>query len=326
MGQVSTYDRAVAERPRRPAADHDPWFRDLFDDAPIGLALVRRTGRRGAPKLVRVNRELCDMLSLSEAELLAGRAVGAPGRGGVPQPLAELASRQRLRERAELPLRRGDGSTCWALVVTSRPDARAGELLVQVVDVTARKEAQDRLVHQAYHDELTGLPNRRLLVERLAEAAGRARRTRASIGLLFVDLDDFKAVNDTHGHGAGDDVLVETARRLARGVRSGDTVARLGGDEFVVLVQGASHRDLQTLAARLARALRAPMRLRNAELTVSASIGGTLSGAPAGDPAELLDEADAALLRVKRGRAGRRFERRRNPAAALGPAPARRAS
>ena len=302
MGHVSHSQTTI------PAPSAEGWFRHLFDDAPIGLALVR-TGEDGRPRLARANRELCAMLGRSEDDLLTGAWVVSRGEGGRAEALAAIASRQPLRQRAELPLRRADGSTCWTLVVTSQPRGDAGELLVQVIDVSARKEAQDRLIHQAFHDELTGLPNRRLLVERLADALARAGRSGARVGLLYLDLDGFKGVNDTYGHGAGDDVLVETARRLACGVRSVDTVARLGGDEFVVLVEDVAARDLHALAERLAGGLRAPMRLRNAELVVSASIGGTLSG-PASDAARLLEDADASLLQVKRRRSRRRFLRR----------------
>jgi diguanylate cyclase (GGDEF)-like protein len=309
VGHGSPHDSPLA------AGSAEGGFRDLFDDALIGLALVR-TGEAGGPRIARVNRELCAMLGRSEADLLAGAQMVTARDGGRPEALATVASRQPLGRRAELALRRADGSTCWTLVATSRPGG-AGDLLVHVVDVSARKEAQDRLIQQAFHDELTGLPNRRLLVERLSDALARAGRSGSRIGLLYLDLDGFKGVNDRYGHGAGDDVLAEAGRRLARGVRRVDTVARLGGDEFVVLVEGVTARDLQALAERLARSLRAPMRLRNAELVVSASIGGTLSG-PVSDAARLLEDADASLMQVKRRRSRRRFRRRPGVAADAG--------
>lgn len=168
----------------------------------------------------------------------------------------------------------------------------------------ARDLARSRLAHEAAHDPLTQLANRAHAVELIEAALDRAGRSGALVGLLFIDLDDFKSVNDRCGHGAGDEVLRETARRLRAHVRGGDAVGRLGADEFVVLVEGpAEDEALVDLAERLAVALRRPVATGEREVVVGASIGVAVARDPGADAEALLHEADAAAHRAKgRGR------------------------
>jgi diguanylate cyclase (GGDEF)-like protein len=155
--------------------------------------------------------------------------------------------------------------------------------------------AQDRLTYLADHDSLTGLVNRRVLNERLA----RDFRPRDDLALLYLDLDGFKAVNDEHGHAAGDAVLVEVARRIRAEVRDGDLAARLGGDEFAVLCQDLDPADAGELAERLRRAVSEPILGAGATLHVGVSIGmAGAAGCAHGD--ELLSRADAAMFKIKR--------------------------
>jgi diguanylate cyclase (GGDEF)-like protein/PAS domain S-box-containing protein len=177
-------------------------------------------------------------------------------------------------------------------------------------DITAQIEAEQALVHQTLHDAVTGLANRVALMDRLAQALVDLERRPGHVGLLFIDLDRFKDVNDSLGHDAGDRVLVEVGRRLTDVARRGDTVARLGGDEFVLL---CAHRgdndDLRLVADRAARAIRAPMTAGpgGRELTVTGSLGVVVSDDPHVDPGELLRRADIAMYAAKR--AGRnRFQ------------------
>ena len=170
-------------------------------------------------------------------------------------------------------------------------------------DITDRLAMEEQLTRLALHDSLTGLPNRRLFFDRLDIALARAQRTGGPVGLLFVDVDDFKAINDTLGHEVGDSVLVEVARRLVECVRPSDTVCRLGGDEFVVLCENVGdHEGASVMGERLERRVAEALSVGTAELRVSVSVGvATATSAPDG-PEALLRSADAAMYRVKRSK------------------------
>jgi diguanylate cyclase (GGDEF)-like protein/PAS domain S-box-containing protein len=173
-------------------------------------------------------------------------------------------------------------------------------------DVTARRAMEERLRHEALHDPLTGLPNRRLLMERLSAALDRGRRRGGGTALLFIDLDRFKLVNDSLGHPVGDRLLAAVAERLRGAVREGDTVARLGGDEFAVLLDGAPGAEgARRTAETIHRALCAPVPLDGFEVFTSASIGIAVSGAGADGPDALLRGADAAMHRARAAGPGR---------------------
>jgi len=175
-----------------------------------------------------------------------------------------------------------------------------------VHSVRQRELLQEALAHQASHDPLTELPNRAQALSLATAALHRGARSGEMTGLLFVDLDGFKAVNDGHGHAAGDAVLVEVARRLRAAVRPGDVVCRLGGDEFVVLVEAAAaERDLMELAERLVAAVSAPMLAGDVPVQVGASIGVAVSRDGGTDPDVLFAEADTAAYRAKRSGRGR---------------------
>ena len=168
-------------------------------------------------------------------------------------------------------------------------------------DVTAQVAAQEALSHQALHDPVTGLANRIALMDRLAQALVALERTPGRIVLLFVDLDDFKSINDTLGHDAGDRALVSIAKRLARVVRRVDTVARLGGDEFVLLCTTLrDDDDLRLIADRVMRAVCAPLKDGKHTLTVTGSLGAVATADPLADPGELLRQADIAMYAAKR--------------------------
>jgi diguanylate cyclase (GGDEF)-like protein/PAS domain S-box-containing protein len=221
-----------------------------------------------------------------------------------------------------------DGSVRWFSRRTT-PLRRDGsgqvtQLVGALRDITDAVALERQLTHSALHDDLTGLPNRALLVDRLDSALARTRRDGREIAVLFCDLDGFKRVNDTAGHAAGDAVLVETAKRLQGVLREGDTIARVGGDEFVILIEPwnrvTTHeipldpaqlvrldRALAPLVAnRIAEALRQPIMVRDIEHVVTASIGITYASLPAAGPArsmtadEVLQDADAAMYQAKR--------------------------
>lgn len=197
-------------------------------------------------------------------------------------------------------LRTADGSWRWArtraLAVPGAPSP-ARRIVGSTADITLQWEFEQRLWHQANHDPLTGLPNRAWVLERAEELLTLARAT-GQVAALFVDLDDFKTVNDGLGHDVGDAVLIEVARRLEEAVRAGDHVGRLGGDEFVVLLEPTHDRtDVAVVAERARAAIARPIVLPQATLTISASIGA--AWAADGSALKLLRDADVAMYRAK---------------------------
>ncbi len=181
-----------------------------------------------------------------------------------------------------------------------KADGSVGGLVGVVTDITERKRSEALIWMQANYDPLTGLPNRRLLGDRLAEMLKRTQRTRDCVAVLFIDLDRFKEVNDTLGHDAGDRLLVEAARRIVACVRDSDTVARQGGDEFTVLLPGLSERaPIERIAEDIIDALCQPFQLGTDIAYVSASIGITLCPQDAETPADILRNADQAMYAAK---------------------------
>jgi diguanylate cyclase (GGDEF)-like protein/PAS domain S-box-containing protein len=209
-----------------------------------------------------------------------------------------LASYGRTTEAGmRLPIGTGDE----LLVVPERELADEEMSLVRAVANTlvaalARLRDEERMRHDAVHDPLTGLANRTLLRDRLEHALARSERDGGETGVLFVDLDNFKQVNDAYGHAAGDAVLVELGRRLRTAVRPADTVARLGGDEFVVVCEEAEEESVLAVSQRLQEAIRVPLMVGSVQHRLSASIGIALGHT---DPDALLDKADAAVYHVK---------------------------
>lgn len=174
-------------------------------------------------------------------------------------------------------------------------------------DITARKQAEDRLIHDALHDSLTGLANRSLFMDRLSHALDIAKRHESyCFAVIFLDLDRFKVINDSLGHLAGDQLLIEVAHRLSRCLRGSDTFARLGGDEFAILLEYVQkEQDVIRLVKRIQQQLRKPLNLNGKEVFINASIGITMSTAAYDRPEELLRDADIAMYQAKASGRGR---------------------
>jgi diguanylate cyclase (GGDEF)-like protein/PAS domain S-box-containing protein len=279
-------------------------FRRIFDEGLIGTLLVSGTG-----EILQVNATMARLVGADlPGQQLTDRFVEAADRARIGVLIAAGAGELQ----AEMPLVAVDQAELWGRLALSWVTEQGGErvLLVQVEDVTARRAAEQRLTDLALHDELTGLPNRRLLLERCERAFALARddrTTATTVAALFIDLDGFKPINDQAGHEAGDELLVAIARDLQAALRPSDTVARVGGDEFVVLLdQHESLEELHTIAERLTGAIRRPVTTGDSMLTVSASIGiarADLTYEPEMRPDQLLRRADAAMYRAKeRGR------------------------
>jgi diguanylate cyclase (GGDEF)-like protein/PAS domain S-box-containing protein len=176
-----------------------------------------------------------------------------------------------------------------------------GQFAVVFADVTARTQAEERLQRLAYYDELTGLPNRALFLNRTEHELARAHRQQESIALLFLDLDRFKEVNDTQGHGIGDRLLQAVAQRLTECVRESDTVARLGGDEFVITLTDLNNppQDAEITALRILAAMARPFVLDGSDIYISSSIGITLFPTDGQSVDTLMRNADIAMYRAK---------------------------
>jgi diguanylate cyclase (GGDEF)-like protein/PAS domain S-box-containing protein len=252
---------------------------------------------------------------------LAGEAIEllrvtlAVGRAAVVLASGEMLAEDGAGDRVDVRVPIGNGDE---LVLTVDGELAEEELsFVRAVGSTlgtalARLRSEERMRHEAVHDPLTGLANRTLLRDRLEHALARSQREEEhATGVLFVDLDNFKHVNDAYGHAAGDAVLVELGRRLKTAVRPADTVARLGGDEFVVVCEEVDAEAALALGARLVAAIAAPLRVGDVEHQLSASIGVALGRT---DPDALLGDADAAVYEAKAAGRGRveLFTRRAN--------------
>ncbi|MCP5228337.1 EAL domain-containing protein [Accumulibacter sp.] len=239
------------------------------------------------------------------ADVLGGSGRCLLGAGRDQLALNEL--RQALRERrgTQVTLRclRKDGAPLWTELNLSpvfSPDGTLGHFVSVFHDISERQRYEEELEHQANHDSLTGLANRNLLRDRQQQAIAYAERHDASLAVLAVDVDQFKRVNDSLGHGHGDQLLRVVAERLAESVRDGDTVARLGGDEFVIvladpLAEDESARVIARILERVAR----PLDVGGQQLTMSCSIGASIYPRDGRDPETLLKNADAAMHRAK---------------------------
>jgi diguanylate cyclase (GGDEF)-like protein/PAS domain S-box-containing protein len=277
-------------------------FRRAFDDASTGMTLGRFDGT-----WLRVNRAFARFVG-REGEDLTGSTFG---RVSHPEDIAEgvralerLASGELEDWQAEWRFIRRDGTLVWGLVsvavVRDRED-RPLHYIAQVQDITDRKRAEAELAHQALHDPLTGLPNRVLFFDRLGQALARLTRRRTAVAVLFLDIDRFKLVNDSFGHGLGDTVIARLAARLRELLRPEDTLARLGGDEFTILCESDDPGAPVAIAERVVAALGEPFDVAGQAVFLSASIGIAHTRDPAAEPDRLLAEADAAMYRAKQG-------------------------
>lgn len=291
-------------------AESEARFRGAFENAPIGMMLLSVDGR-----ITQVNRTLCELL-----DRLPEQLIDAPG-----DELVAEVDRETFRALAR-SLFRGDmdevsgearylsasGAEIWTnrhMVVQRSVDGVPHYLIVQIADITEMKKSQQRMEQLAFYDTLTELANRRLFADRLEQAVRQASRHGRPAALLYLDLDNFKRVNDTLGHEAGDQLLKVVADRLRTCVREEDTVARPGGDEFTILLQEVQDaKAAGKVARKILRELQEPIVLGSHEIRVTTSIGITLTPDDATDPSVLTKNADLAMYRAKeRGRDNYQF-------------------
>jgi len=270
----------------------------ILDSATVGIAIVE-DGR-----IARANAELERMFGCTPGSA-TGMAVeslcGVDDCAQWRSIVANAVNGRSLFDNDEV-CRRQDGSRFWCRVAV-RPFTRSGgdNTTIWVLhDVTDRKQKEQAIEHAALHDTLTGLPNRALLSDRLEQAIKRAERTNTKFGVLFVDLDRFKIVNDSIGHDGGDQLLRTVAERLRRRVRSADTVARQGGDEFIVMLPDvASVADVERVAKDILAEITAPVSIFGNDYVVTGSIGMSIYPDHGSDAQSLLKHADAAMYRAK---------------------------
>lgn len=257
----------------------------------------------GSGQVVWANEAAASLLGLPASEqtgMTLDRIIDTSGLDEL-QPGTEFAS-------LDTEALRGDGRRVPVLVSSRGVIGSQGETLTTVLarDISDRKQFEVELVRAASHDGLTGLPNRTSFESQVARASERAREQGTYFGLLFLDLDRFKRVNDAMGHRVGDGLLTSVAKRLQRAIREEDVVARIGGDEFVILVEDLPDPDVLTLQAeRLLAAFDSPFVVEGDEVNVTASIGIAIGDSSVNDPAELLRGADIAMYRAKEAGRGR---------------------
>lgn len=276
-------------------------LRSIFEHAATGICEMNLDG-----VVLETNPALQRVLGYTAREL-QGRGVSSLSQpedaASLVAPMRELVAGRHGEFTVEQRFTRSDGNPIWCSVTVSKMDLGDGapRLLAMVQDVSERKELEAQLTRQAFQDSLTGLANRALFRDRVAHALERSPRAGQGLAVLFVDLDNFKTVNDGLGHAAGDRLLTVVGTRLAATMRSGDTVARLGGDEFAVLLENvADESEVHAIVERALSAVRAPVRLGTAEVFVGASIGAAF-GRDAGSADDLIRNADVAMYAAKSG-------------------------
>jgi diguanylate cyclase (GGDEF)-like protein/PAS domain S-box-containing protein len=301
-GSTSAHARP-AERGREQFAG-TPAFNAAFEHAAIGMAVLSAKG-----SLLWVNRSLCSFLGYAESELMSSSLKAVTHEDDLMTALAGLKSMLRRRSdflQMEVRHQRRGGEQVWALWNVARfQGARDAEtyLILQLQDITERKQSEEQLRHDAFHDPLTGLPNRALFADHVKLTIARAKRIASRrFAVLFCDLDRFKVINDSLGHVAGDQLLVEVARRLENCLRQGDTVARVGGDEFTILLDdlvGETETEAVAVAERIQKEVSAAIVLSGREVFTTMSIGVAAGATNYSDPEDILRDADTAMYRAK---------------------------
>jgi len=267
-------------------------YRLLFEQNAAGVCVTTPDGL-----VVDCNSTFAAMLGCNRTDLIGHVMSDFYARPVEREELASLLRDATTLNSVEVEMRRHDGSSVWVLKNLTLSGDRIHST---VVDISDRKRAEEQIEFHAYHDVLTNLPNRKLFMDRLSQALTRCRRYGKSLAVMFVDLDHFKSVNDTLGHTAGDELLLEMSRRLRACIRDDDTVARLGGDEFTIILSELRHpEDAANVAEKILESIEQPLSIAETPIEISASIGIALYPVDGHDAEALLRNADSAMYRAK---------------------------
>jgi len=267
-------------------------YRMLFEQNAAGVCVTKLDG-----EIADCNATFAAMLGYVRGELLGSRIALLYERPVERAEIERQLEENKTLNSVETELRRKNGTSVFVLQNLTLAGDR---IHMTVADISDRKRAEEQIEFHAYHDVLTQLPNRKLFTDRLRQNVTHARRSGKSLAVMFVDLDHFKEINDTLGHTAGDELLLEMARRLRGCVREDDTVARLGGDEFTIVLSELRHpEDAVTVAEKIIATVQKPVTLAGSPMDVSASIGIALYPVDGNDPESLLRNADSAMYRAK---------------------------
>lgn len=277
-------------------------FHNAMDTAPIGMAIIALDG-----KYIEVNQALCRLLGYSKEELekMTFQDITYPDDLAIDVANSKKLIAGKIRSHhIEKRYIRKDGTLIWVQLTASilRDSATNKPLyfIAQVEDITERKEVEDKIRQLAYYDSLTNLPNRRLLLDRLIQAIDTAKRHHRILAVLFIDLDNFKGVNDTLGHDVGDELLKSFAVRLGSELRSIDTVARISGDEFVIILNEIPGRnDVRMVAEKIIEHMKKPFLVLGHELQIGCSIGIALFPEHGNKISDLMKKADTAMYASK---------------------------
>ncbi len=295
--------RSVKEAERLAASETR--FRQLTEATFEGI-LMHNSGR-----IVDTNRSMAELMGVP-AESLIGRDI-MDCVAETSRPMLRKYITDDIQAACEIELKHIDGTLIPAEILTRtiRTGASNGQetRVLAVRDIRERKEAEERIRHMAHHDSLTGLPNRRMFMDRLVQVLARSKRDGTTVAVLCLDLDRFKHVNDLGGHAAGDELLRQVAKRLGESIRTEDTAARLGGDEFAVIQVGVAHPDGPgIMAERMVKAIGKPFDLGGQQTMIGTSIGIALHPGDGEEGEDLVRAADTALYRAKEaGRGTFRF-------------------
>jgi diguanylate cyclase (GGDEF)-like protein/PAS domain S-box-containing protein len=308
---ISLRDISARKQAEKVVRESEELFRTIFENATAGVCVTGLNGR-----FLRTNDKLCEIFGYSQEEIrqlffndVTYREDKEIGLNFLKQMLSGQLNNANFEKRYV----HKSGQIIWALVSTGvvrKPGGEALYFVTYIQDITGRKQLEERLRHDAMHDPLTGLGNRNLLLDHLSQVNERKKRKPGLLfALLFLDFDRFKMLNDTLGHYAGDQLLIEASRRLEQGLRSSDHItrysppeilARIAGDEFVILLEDfQSVEEIQRIAERVEKLISSPYKISGIEVNLTASIGLVIPDQPYNNPEDMIRDADIAMYRAK---------------------------